>query len=198
MVGTSPPDGDVEESYELHYALNSTTTGSPHTGLVATPDQPSHDTHAGQHRLAPCDLADRPHESSPEAVLGFGSDCAASGPASAEQPLPDFFEIALSQVCQLVPWFESSEQTLNLIGSALLACVFQGLPCESAVAVVAHYPSAAELIDEFRRAEFFRAPTEGGVSAAISAEFEALGIPRMRSMPSWSNAPGSQPIRLHL
>ena len=43
MVGTSPPDGDVEESYELHYALNSTTTGSPHTGLVATPDQPSHD-----------------------------------------------------------------------------------------------------------------------------------------------------------
>ena len=30
-------------SYELRYTSNSTTTGSPHTDLVSTPDQPSHD-----------------------------------------------------------------------------------------------------------------------------------------------------------
>ena len=45
MQGSPPFDGDVEESHELRYTLNSTTTGSPHTDLVSTPDQPSHDTH---------------------------------------------------------------------------------------------------------------------------------------------------------
>ena len=44
MQGSPPFDGDVEESHELRYTLNSTTTGSPHTDLVSTPDQPSHDT----------------------------------------------------------------------------------------------------------------------------------------------------------
>ena len=43
MQGSPPFDGDVEESHELRYTLNSTTTGSPHTDLVSTPDQPSHD-----------------------------------------------------------------------------------------------------------------------------------------------------------
>ena len=68
MQGSPPFDGDVEESHELRYTLNSTTTGSPHTDLVSTPDQPSHDTHAGQPRLAPLDYADRFHQPSPEAV----------------------------------------------------------------------------------------------------------------------------------
>ena len=32
-----------ESKEELRHTPNSTTTGSPHTDLVSTPDQPSHD-----------------------------------------------------------------------------------------------------------------------------------------------------------
>jgi hypothetical protein len=57
---------------------------------------------------------------------------------------------------------------------ALLACVYQGMPCESAVAVVAHYSSAAELVDEFLRASFFYDAADGGVMAAVGDEFESM------------------------
>ena len=47
------------------------------------------------------------------------------------------------------------------------------MPVESAVAVVAHYSSAAELVDEFLRASFFDA-ADGGVMAAVGDEFESM------------------------
>ena len=162
-----------ESNQELRNTPNSTTTGSPHTDLVSTSNQPSHDTHAGQHRLAPCDYADRPSSTSQDSVPSFIVEPTPAASGVPEQPSIAFFEDAFSQVRHLVPWVERSDQTDNLIGMGLLACVYQGMPVESAVAVVAHYSSAAKLVDDFLRASFFDA-ADGGVRAAVGDEFESM------------------------
>jgi hypothetical protein len=43
MQEPAPRNGELE-SYELRHTSNSTTTGSSHTDLVSTTNQPSHDS----------------------------------------------------------------------------------------------------------------------------------------------------------
>ena len=106
-----------ESNQELRNTPNSTTTGSPHTDLVSTSNQPSHDTHAGQHRLAPQNFAERPSSTSQDSVPSFIVEPAPAASGVPEQPSIALFEDAFFQVRHLVPWVERSDQTDNLIGN---------------------------------------------------------------------------------
>jgi hypothetical protein len=136
MVGTSPPDGDVEESYELHYALNSTTTGSPHTGLVATPDQPSHDK-ATMRLVCACGE-------------GGSQTRGKGGVASVYEPNPELSGLFLSPSRPFRPTLLSLSQVTAHskahMQQQVLRCVLRGVDCMRGLldTLTTQHPSGAQ------------------------------------------------------